>query len=161
MTSITRVQLSIGLAILLLGTLVYALDRPPEQALITAAIGLPAFTSGVFGPLGPVLPAFAHVFAFILLTTALIGNTRAVCLSACLGWWLIDTAFELGQHPYVADWLSTHLSRGPENLTIVNYTVDYFVHGTFDPWDLLAITLGVVAAYLVIEKTKQQEQQYE
>ena len=161
MTSTTRVQLSIGLAVLLLGTLVYALDRPPEQTLITAAIGLPSFTPGVFGPLGRVLPAFAHVFAFILLTTALIGNTRTVCLGACLGWWIVDSAFELGQHPAVADWLSAHLSPGPENLTIVNYTVDYFLYGTFDPWDLLAITIGVLAAYLVIEQTKRQEHQYE
>ena len=161
MTSTTRVQLSIGLAVLLLGALVYVLDRPPEQTLITAAIGLPAFTPGVFGPVGPILPAFAHVLAFILLTTALIGSTRAVCLSACLGWWVVDAAFELGQHPAVADWLSTHLSPGPENLAIVNHTVDYFVYGTFDPWDLVAITVGVLAAYLVIEKTKRQEFCYE
>lgn len=161
MVSTTRVQLSIGLAVLLLGTLVYALDRPPAETLITAATGLPSFTPGIFGPLGPVLPAFAHVFAFILLTTALIGNTRTVCLSACIGWWVVDSAFELGQHPSIASWLSTYLSPGPESLAIVNYTVDYFVYGTFDPWDLLAITVGGLAAYLVIEKCRRQEFQHE
>ena len=134
MTTTVRMQLSIGLAVLLLGTLVYVLDRPAGQTLITAAIGLPSFTLTAFGPTGDVLPAFAHVFAFILFTVALLGNTRPVLFVACAGWFVIDAAFELGQHPQIASWLSAHLSSGPENLMLVNHTADYFVYGTFDLW---------------------------
>ncbi len=44
---------------------------------------------------------------------------------------------------------------------LVNHTADYFVYGTFDPWDLVAISVGTLAAYLVIEKTMRQEFRYE
>ncbi len=53
------------------------------------------------------------------------------------------------------------LSSGPENLRIINHTVDYFLYGTFDPWDLVAISMGALTAYLIIEKTKRREPCYE
>ena len=53
------------------------------------------------------------------------------------------------------------LSSGPENLRIINHTVDYFLYGTFDPWDLVAISMGALTAYLIIEKTKRQQPCYE
>ena len=161
MTIATRVQVLIGITVLLLGTLVYVLDRPAEQTLLANALNLPSFTLGVFGAIGDVLPAFAHVFAFILFTVALLGNSRSDLIVTCVGWFLVDVAFELGQHPSIASWLSAHLSSGPENLILVNHTADYFVYGTFDPGDLIAISMGALTAYLVIEKTKRQESCYE
>jgi hypothetical protein len=98
------------------------------------------------------LPAFAHVFAFILFTVAVLGNTRPALIVACAGWFVVDMAFELGQHPTIAGWLSAHLSSGLENLRIINHTVDYFLYGTFDPWDLVAISIGTLTTYLIIEK---------
>lgn len=154
MTTTIRVQVSIGITVLLLGTLVYVLDRPAEQTLLANALNLPSFTLSAFGVIGDVLPAFAHVFAFILFTVAVLGNSRSVLIVTCVGWFLVDVAFELGQHPSIASWLSAHLSSGPENLMLVNHTADYFVYGTFDPWDLVTISVGALTAYLVIEKTK-------
>jgi hypothetical protein len=38
---------------------------------------------------------------------------------------------------------------------------EYFLYGTFDPWDLVAISMGALTAYFIIEKTKRQESCYE
>lgn len=157
MTTSIRIQLSIGLAVLVIGTLVYVLDRPAEQTLLTSAIDLPSLKVGIFGPIGRVLPTFAHVFAFILFTVVVLGNTRLASILACAGWLVVELAFELGQHPQVATWLSAVLSPDPDSPTIIVYTANYFVSGTFDPWDLVAICLGALTAYVVIKKTQQQE----
>ncbi len=34
------------------------------------------------------------------------------------------------------------------------FTQGYFLHGTFDPWDLLAIALGGLAVYVAIQITR-------
>ncbi len=34
------------------------------------------------------------------------------------------------------------------------FTQGYFLHGTFDPWDLLAIALGELAIDVALQKTR-------
>ena len=57
-----------------------------------------------------------------------------------------------------------HLALAPTQATlsppwlfpipILDKTQGYFLHGTFDPWDLLAIALGGLTAYAALQKTR-------
>ena len=56
----------------------------------------------MFGIVGHSLPTFAHVFAFSLLTAALLTGERKTAITVCLGWFVVEAAFEVGQHPAIA-----------------------------------------------------------
>jgi hypothetical protein len=109
--------------------------------------------SPVFGQIGGSLPAFSHAFAFSLLTAALMGRTRGAAAGACLGWLLVDSVFELGQHPAVSGKLARAMPPGLESLPILGRAGDFFLAGTFDWKDLLSIALGALVAYGVIRRT--------
>ena len=155
MSKTNKAQIVIGLAVLLLGTAVYFLDRPWEQTIfVPGALSLFPLTSSVFGVIGHSLPTFAHVFAFSLLTIALVGGAKRAAITVCLGWFLVDATFEMGQHPQVAGWLSNLVPQWFEHLPVLDRTADYFVYGTFDPLDLLSVAFGALVAYLVIRRTQ-------
>ena len=126
----------IGLAVLLLGTLVYLVDRVPEQTLAPDSIGLFSPVPSLFGVVGHNLPTFTHVFAFILLTAALLNRSKRTSITVCVGWFVVDSAFEVGQHAYFAQWLSTFVPSWFQYIPILEKTKGYFVYGTFDPVDL-------------------------
>lgn len=126
---------AIAVAALAAGVAVYVLDRPPGSAYLlprsaTLFSGAPSW----FGSADAWLPAFLHVFAFSMLTAALLSASRVAAAGACVAWWAIDSLFELGQHPAV----SPHLGAG------------YFVRGSFDPAGLLATALGALLAYATL-----------
>lgn len=130
------------------GSLVYLLDRSPGNVYFLPL----AWGSGYgswFGALSGVLPAFLHVYAFILLTAAVV-SARARVLSICLFWLGIDTLFELGQHATLAPALAAALPARFEQIPMLERSVGYFLHGTFDPWDLTAILVGTLAAYCTL-----------
>ncbi len=141
---------------LLLGTLVYLVDRPPEQGFLFH-LSLYPLIPALFGSLGRSLPTFTHVFAFSLLTVVLLRPSKKVSAVVCLGWFLLDAVFEVGQHPDVAQWITTLIPSWFEYIPILEQTEGYFVYGTFDPVDMLSIALGAMAAYLVIQKTQYAE----
>ncbi len=153
MSKTTKAQIVIGLAALLLGTMVYVVDRPGDHSFVPSAISLFPFTPRVFGVLGHSLPTFTHVFAFCLFTAALLSHAKRTAITVCLGWFLVEVAFELGQHPALALALSTAMPPWFAGLPILNNSASYFLHGTFDPLDMLAIASGALAAYLVIQNT--------
>jgi len=133
---------AIAVAALALGASVYALDRPPGSAqLLPPGATLFADTALSFGSMGAWLPAFLHVFAFSLLSAALLSATRVAAASACFAWWAIDSLFELGQHPAI----SPHLGAA------------YFVRGHFDVADLLATALGALVAYATLTMIRRRE----
>jgi len=148
-------QILIGLTGLLIGTLVYIVDRPPDQTYfvycspfnISLFKVLPIF----FGTLGNNLPTFIHVFSFSLLTAGFISCQKRGSLIICMGWFLVDSAFELGQEYYswaleiIPDWFA--------EIPFLENTKSYFVHGTFDYYDLAAITIGAVIAYFTLLAT--------
>lgn len=143
-----RLLALVGLA-LLAGVAVYAFDRPPGSAWF-----LPAAWSlgGSAHPLGVVtgqLPEFLHVFAFSLLTAMLLPATRRAAWASCVAWWLIDSLFELGQHPKLSPILAAATS-GLRDIPLLGNTSAYFARGVFDPLDLLAIALGALAAGVCI-----------
>lgn len=129
-----------------MGISVYLFTRPP-LALLPFAWNTRA--GAWLGPLGGVLPEFFHVFAFILLTAAVVpGPPRVI---AICGFWLgIETFFELGQHPVLTPAITSALPTWFEQLPILDHTTSYFLHGTFDPWDVVTMVLGTLAAYFTL-----------
>ena len=162
MSQTNKAQIVIGLAVLLLGTAVYFLDRPWEQTIfVPGDLSLFHLTPSVFGGIGHSLPTFAHVFAFSLLTIALVGGAKRAAITVCLGWFLVDASFEMGQHPQVASGLSSLIPPWFEHLPVLDRTPSYFLYGTFDPLDLVSAALAALAAYLVIRRTQRQRVSHE
>lgn len=121
-----------------LGGVVYFWDRAAGTTLLLpVTFGHRVGEAMVFGALGGALPSFAHAFAFSLLTAVLLGHNRRARWLGCGGWWLVDVLFELGQHAALKERLATLLPGVIGN---------YLARGTFDLFDLLAMTLGVITA---------------
>jgi hypothetical protein len=150
-----RKQLIIGVAVLLVGTLVYLIDRPPEQTYFVenshVKITLFATIPTVFGSIGGSLPAFVHVFSFILITAGILSCNRRGYRIICLSWFLLDAAFEVGQH--FTAWPSKIIPHWFAGIPFLENTERYFLHGTFDFLDLAAIALGSIIAYGILLRT--------
>lgn len=147
--STIRLLALVGVA-LLLGAAVYAFDRPPGSAWFLPAAWSLAGPAHPFGVIAGQLPEILHVFAFSLLTAAVLPATRRAAWTSCGAWWLIDSLFELGQHPKLSPLLATATS-GLKGIPLLGNTPAYFANGAFDPLDLLAIALGALAAGLCIQ----------
>jgi hypothetical protein len=147
-------QIYLALAALGLGVLVYVVDRPPGATALPESITLFQPTVRFFGTVGQSLPAFVHVFAFSVLTMALLGSRHRVAIAVCTGWFLVDTAFELGQHPTINAELAKLIPSWFEAIPILDRTDQLFRYGAFDPLDLLSIALGAFAAYVVTQRTQ-------
>ena len=143
-------QVSVGVLVLLLGSLVYVLDRPPESVPFFDTINFSHLVPNFFFPLGGNLPAFAHAFAFSLLTAAWLGGRRHHALYACGFWFSVDCLFELGQHPVLAPQFSQLFPDHFDAISILKHVEMYFVFGRFDNWDLVSIALGASTAYLFV-----------
>lgn len=135
---------------LLLGAAVYVLDRPPGSAWFLPAAWSLAGPAHPFGVIAGQLPEFLHVFAFSLLTAAVLPATRRAAWASCAAWWLIDSLFEIGQHPTISPIL-TAMTSGLKGIPLLEKTPAYFARGVFDPLDLLAIALGALAAGFCIQ----------
>ncbi len=142
----------IGLAGLLVGTMVYLTDRPPGSTYFVNFIGintsLTNFSSRVFGPFGSNLPSFIHVFSFILITAGLLARNKKGYFLVCLIWFFIDISFELGQKFNIH--ASNIIPRWFEGIPFFENTRKYFLLGTFDLFDIVAIASGTLVAYLLI-----------
>ena len=57
-------------------------------------------------------------------------------------------------HLALAPILATLISSWFFPIPILDKTQGYLLHGTFDPWDLLAIALGGLAVYVALQKTR-------
>ena len=148
-------QILIGAAGLIVGALVYLVDRSPDHAYFVYRsdidISLYNVLPNLFGPIGHSLPAFSHVFSFILITAGLIGCRKRGYLIICLSWFIVDCTFELGQKfkssavRIIPDWFA--------GIPYLENTSNYFFHGTFDYFDLVAIIIGAVLAYITLSHT--------
>jgi hypothetical protein len=145
-------QILLGLLCLLIGTLVYLIDRPPEQTLFVRIMPVPIslYRGGppLFGPLGNVLPDFLHAVAFILLTAGVLSCGRRGALAVSLFWLSVDGGFELGQKysalaaGLVPDWF--------DGVFLLDKTRDYFRNGVYSSYDMIAIVIGAAVAYLIV-----------
>ena len=140
----------IAVAALALGALVCVLDR--SAATVYLLPQRMSFADGQhvwFGALDGYLPAFVHVYAFILLTVVFCPWPARVW-AICGLWWGLDSLFELGQHPALAPGIAAALPAWWQHVPLLDHAANYFLHGTFDPLDLLAIALGTFAAYVTV-----------
>jgi ABC-type xylose transport system permease subunit len=155
MRQINKTQILIGVIVLLVGSLVYVTDRPPEQTYFvhTSPIKITLFNTipKVFGFIGGSLPECIHVFSFIVITAGLLFCSRRGYLIICLSWFLLDAVFEVGQHFTV--WPSKIIPDWFTGIPFLENTESYFLHGTFDFIDLAAIAFGTMIAYFVLLTT--------
>jgi hypothetical protein len=146
-----RVQAVLALLCLLVGILVYVLDRNPQSTyFLPEAFSYSNGEGSVFGPLGNQLPDFLHLYAFILLSCALLQPRRPAILGITLVWLLIEVGFELGQHPAASTHIANAIPSWFSHIPLLENTAAYFTHGHFDPLDLVAMLLAAIAGYLTV-----------
>ena len=152
---INRLQILIGVIGLVVGSLIYLIDRPPDQTYFVYSspinITLSNTIPNLFGLIGNSLPEFIHVFSFILITAGLIFCQKRGYLIICFGWFLIDCAFELCQR--FNAWPSKIIPDWFAGIPFLENTENYFLQGNFDFIDLAAIALGTAIAYFVLLTT--------
>jgi hypothetical protein len=137
-----------AVAALTLGVLVYLLDRPPGSVrFIPPGFSLARGHAPYFGALGGQLPDAAHVYAFILLTLFVRPATARVGV-VCAAWWFAEVLLKLAQHPMIAPYAAGASPGWFQHVPLLRNSAVYFMRGTFDPLDLMAITLGAAAAYV-------------
>ena len=155
---VNKSQILIGASALLVGTLVYLVDRNPEHTYFVSNSGLDfSFyhtLPNLFGSIGNHLPTFFHVFAFILLTAGLMACRKKDFIVICLSWLLVDGAFELSQKykslaAIVPDWF--------EGIPFLENTTNFILRGTFDSADMISIILGASLAYIVLLRTEKMQ----
>ena len=135
-----------GLISLLLGVLVYLLDREWESVLFLAAFSTwqPA-VMGWFGPLGPNLPSFFHAYGFALLIILALGGMRVSALLGATGWFGVAVLLEALQSEPIGNFLIT--TRSFFSNSVFGRAVEaYVVNGSFDTGDILATAIGCLAA---------------
>ena len=152
---INWVQISIGVVVLAVGSLIYLIDRPPDHTyfVYSSPINISLFTTipNIFGLIGNSLPEFLHVFSFILITAGLIYCQKRGFLIICLSWFLVDSAFEVGQK--FTTWSTSIVPDWFAGIPFLENTENYFLQGTFDFSDLAAIAFGTAIACFVLLTT--------
>ena len=153
---INWLHIILGILFLLVGALVYIIDRPPEHTyffnhykfLETLHGALPA----LFGPLGNYLPDLIHPLSFILITAGIVACNKKGYLVICISWFVVDCVFEFGQKystqflKAVPDWFA--------GIPFLEAFGSYFKKGTFDPYDIAAIFAGAITAYFILIMTR-------
>ncbi len=141
----TAALLVIGCLSLAAGVLVYLSDRSASHALWVPAV---ASLSGrhLFGAIGQWLPSFVHPLAFSLFSAALLVPRPGWRYGACAFWFVVNGAFEIGQHPQVREPLADALRQVLGHGQVARVIENYFLRGTFDVGDLVAAALGAAVA---------------
>lgn len=140
-----------GLA-LMLGTAVYLLDRPQGSAWLIPSAWQAALPGHWFGSVGLWLPSLVHAFAFSVLTALLLPRRPAFAATACLGWALIDTLAEIGQHAAISATLAAAIEQAVGGATWAARLGQYFTRGSFDPADVAAAIAGSALAYALLRR---------
>jgi hypothetical protein len=140
---------AIGSFALGLGTLVYVTDRDPVHAVLFPEI-LALHTGPIFGVLGSWLPSFIHPFAFSLFTAAAQRPSASPAYGACAAWWVVNIAFEAGQHAQISGRLAEFLQLVFGDSWLTRALSNYFLRGSFDVAHIVAVTAGALAAAVVL-----------
>jgi hypothetical protein len=145
-------------AALLLGGLVYLIDRP--ASLVAMIARTDAFAGRpVFGTLGQWLPSFVHPFGFSLLTAAALPTRATPRYGVCMAWGAVNLLFEIGQHAAMRQALADALHRALGHTPAVRWLADYFLRGSFDVGDMLAAALGAAAAAALLHFVRPSQEQ--
>ena len=145
------IQIIFAIGGLLIGLLVYLLDRQPDTVyFIPDWFSQTTHIEPFFGHIGNYLPTFLHVYVFILLTTAVLQPAPKHIIPVCAAWFTIDSLFEVGQIQVIAQWIAGHVPEWFQKIPFLENTASYFQSGTFDIIDILSIAAGTLCAYLTI-----------
>jgi len=155
---LNKIQLLIGLLALCLGTMVYLTLRSPDQIYFTKYFGLHKIVSEIQSQaliaLGYSLPAFLHVFSFILITASFFSYSKKIYVAICTGWFLVECCFELGQKYKIQ--ATRMLFDFFDKIPFLETTRIFFLQGTFDILDLIALALGTIIAFWTLIATSKQ-----
>jgi hypothetical protein len=147
-------QIVLAVVALLVGVLVYLLDRQPEHVYFVPQWLAKAINGDTFlGELSNYVPTFVHVFAFILLTMAIVIPLplyRRYLIGVCVFWYALDSLFEIAQTDAIGSAIATHVPKGFAGIPFLENTATYFLTSTFDGLDLVSIGLGAMAAYYTV-----------
>ena len=98
------------------------------------------------------LPGFLHTYAFILLTFLVLGTSSRFNLYLSIAFWsMLELVFELGQHALFKHAYTDLITGWFEQAPVPDFSYNYFLHGTFDPLDLLAIAIASVCAWVTVQ----------
>ena len=137
---------TIGLAALTVGILIYVVDRSPTAVyFVPDSWRLAETTPLFFGALGNYLPAFFHALAFALFINAIAG--RRYIGFMCVSWFIAEVFFEMAQIDPIAFRISGVLPDWFAELPILQNISSHFLTGRFDQVDVLFLMLGCAAAY--------------
>ena len=130
-----------GITALAAGAMVYVLDRP---------VGIFSFFekgyAGVtFGPAGDWLPDALHPFAMALICAGTAGGKPKSLRFWAVFWGCVGLWMEAGQ--YYGERAASLLPPAFHSMPFLHRIGDYFIHGTFDPMDVMGIVLGSAAAF--------------
>jgi hypothetical protein len=144
-------QIFAAVAVLTIGVFVYLLDRPSGSTyFVPDAWSLANDTPSIFGTIGRHLPTFAHTFAFILFTTAVMAPTRKAAAGICVAWLIVESTFEMAQSDAISTKIAANVPDWFSDWPIFDNVAAYFVAGRFDPLDLISIIVAAGAAFLMI-----------
>ena len=132
----------------MLGVLVYVATRSGSQVFFLQY--LPAVHSSSPSGISDILyalPSLLHVYAFILLTAAVVSRNAHHLRLICLFWLVTELLFEIGQQHDVAVAIVEHLPAWFYGSAAFETVPNYFLHGTFDPLDIIGLLMGTLAAY--------------
>jgi len=148
--------IALAAVVLASGAGVYVFGRPPGTAYMLPAewtflgVGTAGWVAGLIGS----WPTFAHAFAFSLMTCLVLPQRLAWVTATCLGWFLVECAFEIGQHPKVSPWLSGALEGRFVGIPVLDHLPAYFSRGHFDPADIVAAGGGCLLAWALVRWTR-------
>ena len=140
----------LALASLCVGAAVYLFDRSGGALFVPGALAAMLPARSLFGGFSGSLPTFAHVFAFALLTAAVLGLRPKRAMPVCLAWAMVEALFEFGQLDAAQRALGAVVADWRVSGWLLDRTLEYFARGTFDIADLFSIALGAAAAYVLI-----------
>jgi len=152
---INILQIIIGFAALIFGTLVYFSDRISDHVYFIRYfdLNLQFFKDfpPIFGEINHSLPDFIHTFSFIMITAGITGYGKGKYLFICLFWLCVDCVFEFGQKysqqlvGYIPTWFAS--------IPFLENTRPFLQKGTFDIYDIIAFMAGTITAYYILIKT--------
>jgi hypothetical protein len=158
---INKVQVLTGMIALVLGFMVYLLRSPGSVCFVPAWFPTLSPRSGIPSYIVIVangLPDFIHPFAFALLTSGLISSSsRGIQFLICLGWFILESFFEFGQ--YYKDGYLRFIPSWLDSIPFLQNAKNFFLNGTFDPWDILFILGGTVTAFCVMSITSKRRRE--
>ena len=148
----------VATGLLLMGGIVYLVSRSGSTVYFLAGIFPEAVNYSIStGTIFNSIPSFFHIYAFILLTAVVLNPSRTGLVFICLGWMGIELFFEIGQHLFLAPYLTGWVPGWFADFPYLEVANTYFITGTFDPMDVLFILFGTAAAVLTLHKVQRWE----